>query len=541
MTSKDTTHAIIRRAGAFLSGTALSRITGMLRDILMAWAFGATSAVAAFMVAFRFAHLLRRIFGEGAMQSAFIPQFEAIRSEDPTRARQFFMNLCTSVSLFLIGIIALIEVVLGLLLYYDLLLPEPRETARLTALMLPGLLFICLFGLNAALLQCEGRYFVASGAPLAFNITWIVGIICLASWSSSQAMPWLAGIVTVACVGQWLATVPSVKQVLFQNKSLPSWVSLNLRSGDLKKLVKALSLGVLGVSASQISSAVDSIFAQYASPEGPAYLWYAIRLQQLPMSLFALALTGALLPAISRAIKSGNLSFGRHLLEFALRQNVVFITAAAVGLVVAGGVIINLLFGHGDFSQEATVQTTRCLWAYALGLLPATLILLLGTGFYALGDFKTPARGCVMAVCLNIILNFLAVGYWEMGPVAVATATSVSSWFNLIYLHSRLKHRLGGYVSSSLIVDTIKTIIVSIIAGGVTLAADVLFFDGNLLAGGVTFTRDIPSQVISCALSCGVFGLVWLAGAVTCRLDLMSAWGYKDGPAACLEVLEAQK
>ncbi len=507
---KDTTQAILRRAGVFFSGTALSRVTGMIRDILLAWAFGATSSLAAFMVAFRFAHLLRRILGEGAMQSAFIPQLVVANHQSEERAKKFFSNLSTILTYLLILIVVLGEVTFAALVHFDVFSPEGTEVCQLSMLMLPGLLFICLYGINASLLQCEGYYWLSSAAPLAFNAVWIVGILGLSGWAPYEAMPWLAGIVTIACFGQWMITVPKVRRLLGQG-IVPSLSNINFTSPDLRALGKALSLGLLGVSASQIASALDGIFAQYANSRGPAYLWYAIRIQQLPLSLLALALSGALLPALSRSIKKGDLAQGRNLLNYALRQNLLLVVPCMFGLLATGGTIVNMLFGRGDFTSVDTIATTTCLWAYALGLVPLTLVLLLAPGFYALGDYKTPTRGTVLTVTVNIALNYLAVAYLEWGPASVALMGSLCAWCNVCWLHVHLQRRLGTYVNRQIFWDVSRTLLASLIALGVTM-----FLPSTL-------PRDVVGQISACAMACGTFGIIWLLIAWLTGLKLEHA------------------
>ncbi len=472
----------------------------MVRDVLLAWAFGATSAVAAFMVAFRLAHLLRRILGEGAMQSAFIPQLVFAKHQSEERAKGFFANLSTILTFLLITIVVLGEVTLAALIHFEIVGFEGVEVCKLAMLMLPGLLFICLYGINASLLQCEGYYWLSSAAPLIFNAVWIVGIVGLSGWTPYAAMPWLAGIVTVACFGQWIITVPKVRRLVGHGIA-PTLSNINFFSPDLRALVKALSLGLLGVSATQIASALDGIFAQYANVQGPAYLWYAIRIQQLPLSLLALALSGALMPALSRAIKKGELEQGRHLLSYALRQNLLLVIPCTFGLLATGGTIVNMLFGRGDFTSADTIATTTCLWAYALGLVPLTLVLLLAPGFYALGDYRTPTHGTVMTVSLNIALNYLAVTYWGWGAASVALMGSLCAWCNLCWLHVHLKRRLGAYFNRHVIWDTTRTLIASLIAFAVTFTLP------------STLPRDLLGQLSTCAMACGTFSAVWLLTA----------------------------
>lgn len=268
----------------------------MFRDMSMAYAFGTQPSIAAFMVAFRFAHLLRRLFGEGALQTAFIPEFEALRHQNQERAFAFFRSLTHVLTLFLVVVITIGCLVLACFVWSGHLHPGSQEIVFLTLIMLPSLLFICLFGLNASLLQCEKSYFIPSVAPVTFNAIWVVTVLLLKEMPPEKAMPWLSFGVVIACLFQWLITLPRTRKSLKEMARIPQ----SLRAGlpDLIRLGKPLTLGILGVAASQINSALDSLFARFAESEGPAWLWYAIRIQQLPLALFGIAIAGAILPLV---------------------------------------------------------------------------------------------------------------------------------------------------------------------------------------------------------------------------------------------------
>ncbi len=285
--------AITRSAARFFSGTALSRATGFGRDLITAAAFGAHPALAALMIAFRFANLPRRLLGEGAMHSAFVPAYE--RSESPEKGAALFRDLTASLILFILVLLIVVEIGLRQWLKADPA-PQTTEVIRLTMRLLPALCFICLYGINQSFLNCKNRYFLPSVAPALFNVTWIAAAILLFNKPATEAMPILGGAILLAYFLQWLLTFPAVLPTLQSGPFRPF-------SKEVRRLCRPLFLAMLGVGATQINSALDPLFAYHVDPSGPAYLWYAIRLQQLPLALFGISLYSALLPPSPAPLK----------------------------------------------------------------------------------------------------------------------------------------------------------------------------------------------------------------------------------------------
>lgn len=433
----DTTRSIFKSASRFFSGTMLSRISGMLRDMSMAFAFGTGESVAAFFVAFRFAHLFRRLLGEGSMQSAFVPKFEELRQKDPKHACQFFMNLYGLLTVVLLGIVILGIVILASTHYWADFSYGNREIVSLMIIMAPSLLFICLYGLNASLMQCEGHYFVPSVAPVAFNFSWVIGAILLWRFPQDQPMYWLAAFVIIGSLLQWLMTVPHSIKII--RNLHPKWETPAIFSQDLMQFGKPLFLGMVGVCATQINNALDAVIARYAQSDGPALLWYAIRLQQLPLALFGIALSGALLPPLSRAIKNNDLAKYKSFLTFAIQISVLIMIPISVGLYFFGDLLIDMIYRHGNFSAASTAATLPCLQAYCVGLTPMVLVLILAPAFYAKGLYSQTTTASVFAVGLNIALSCFFVFGLGWGAASIALATSLSAWANVAILGFSLR------------------------------------------------------------------------------------------------------
>ena len=517
----DSNRSILRSATRFFSGTMLSRVTGMLRDISMAYVFGTQNSIAALLVAFRFAHLLRRLLGEGAMQTALIPYFEELRKEDPNRAGHFFCDLTGTLTHTLILFILITMLGLGGLLKWGNLTSGNQEILWLTFLMMPSLLFICLFGINASLMQCEKNYFISSAAPVAFNLFWILGIAFSSHFSDSQAMTILSLFVIGACWAQWMATLPSVYSILKKLEIKSLWKNSQRYSHDVLRLSKPLALGIIGVAASQINNALDAVFARWANEEGPAILWYAIRLQQLPLALFGIAIASALLPPLARAGKADDQKQFNRFLDFAMRRTLALMLPITLGLFLFGDSCVKLIYGHGDFTDSSVISTTQSLWGYTIGLIPMALILILAPAFYAKGDYRTPSQAAVASVVLNALLNLFLIAVLQLGSASVAIATSISAWANFFWLVIHLGKE-SSLISKEFMVSTGKITLATILAAGGMVILNVLI-GGNVPAVDI-FKNQIPTyplsffnQVFHFGLNCFGYLMILLISAYYLR------------------------
>lgn len=411
----DTTHSILRSAKSFLAGTLLSRLSGLLRDMALAISFGSAPEVAAFFVSYRLANLFRRLFGEGNLQAAFTPHYVSLKEGGNT----FFRDTAYSMGILLLGTVAFLEVFLwGVRGFLE---ADWQEIVDLTLWMVPGLFFICLYGLNSALLQCHKKYFIPAVAPVIFNFIWIAVVLLIPD------VRFLAIAITLAFAGQWLVTAFEGFRLL----SFREWLKPCLFSPEFKKLLKPMFLGIIGIGAVQLNSALDAIFARMADLKGPAFLWYAIRIQQLPLALFGVALSGALLPPLSREQDPMK---RQTLLDAALRYSATLMLLSTFGILSLGEVGVNLLFGHGDFTFVDVRATTHCLWAYGVGLVPSVFVLILAASCYAEKNYRAPTVASLLAVGANMALNALFVFGFGWGAISIAIATSLSSLLNAMAL-----------------------------------------------------------------------------------------------------------
>lgn len=524
--SEDTSHSIVASTRSFFSGTMLSRISGMLRDMSLAFFFGSSPMIAAFMVAYRFANLLRRLLGEGTLQSSFVPHFAAKKADSPKDAALFFRDVFFTLSLVLFLVVGAGE---GVLYWYlqSGLSESMKEIIQLSMSMLPGLIFICLYALCSSHLQCERKFFLPAAAPVSFNLIWILAAFLVHAQIPAKAGQGLAVGVVIAFFLQWVMTAYPSFRMAGKDLEWKDWFSARLFSKQLKGLTKPLSLGVVGVAATQVNTALDALFARFADVSGPAYLWYAIRLQQMPIALFGIAIAGALLPTLSRQAKAENWEQYRSLLQFALSLTIALMMAATGGIFALGGSSINLIYGRGSFDPSSVSHTLICLWGYGIGLLPSAFVLLLASSFYARKEYFIPAISALLSVFINVVLNALFVFVLDWGAASIAIATSISALFNCLFLAHFLAQKVSNLFSSKLLLSFAKTTVAVLAASLSALCIGKVFCQDPtlaLLSGKMAFfPRGVQTQLLGFFLPASSFFIVLFLTARLLHLEEMLA------------------
>jgi len=493
MLAMDSESSIIRSARSFFAGTLFSRVMGMGRDVVMAFCFGSAPEVAAFMVAYRLANLCRRLFGEGNLQGAFVPQFERLRTQGEGPAALFYRDLFFSVLVILTLVMATAGIVCwgaSSMLHSDIPL--------MMVAMFPGVIFLSLYALDSSVLQCQKRYFLPAVAPVAFNAVWIIIALLLNGRDLRIAMFMLSFGVLVSFAAQWWTVSHSVAKWVNQTVGWRTWFQPHLFSDEVRSLLKPISFGIVGIGAAQINSAVDAIFARLADPSGPAYLWYAIRIQQLPLALFGIALSGALLPPLARAIQSESFDRYRELLQGGLKKSAALMIPCSAALFVLAMPGLDLLYGRGNFQSGDVFNSGICLQAYAIGLVPMVYILLLANGFYARKEYEWPMKCSLISVGCNAFLNVIFIFGFHWGAVSIAMATVLSAFLNCSLLAKGLQEQIGAIAIWK---GTGRIVICTLCASAAAFMMDQI---------GVP-QRDFVSQLCRFALMGGTFfGVLFL-------------------------------
>jgi putative peptidoglycan lipid II flippase len=524
----DTKTSVFSSAKSFFVGTFLSRISGMVRDISMAFFFAASADIAAFMVAFRLANLLRRLLGEGTMHAGFVPFFETLRKDCSVVATKFYRDLFFSFVTMLVAIVAAMEILMVISGNVFNLSPSNMKILFYTEIMMPGLVFICLYSLNCSLLQCYRHYFLPAIAPIVFNVIWIASIFFVKNNNTTYAVVALSISVVMAFFMQYMITTPRVILLVFKNITAKQWVRPHLFSSSVRKLIKPITLGVIGVGAVQINSALDAVFARMADIHGPAYLWYAIRLQQLPLALFGVAIAGAILPPLARAHENNNRPLFKSFFVDAFSKNMALMIPFTIAVIVFGGSGVNLIFGHGMFSDTDTINTMYCLWGYSAGLFFLSSVLILSNVFYANKNYVIPMVASVLSVIVNVTCNAIFVFVCHYGAVSIAIATSISAVFNFVVLLAVLLRKDKSLFSTILFYNFLKIVAASLLAGAITYSIGYYYLNDPVVLAAfgkhmdVILPRDIIVQAKSVIILSSVFIASLLFVATILRINCIT-------------------
>ena len=437
---------VIRFAFAVGGFTLLSRVLGMVRDVLTAGFFGTSLAMSSFVVAFRIPNLFRALFGEGALSSAFIPVFmDSRRNEGEDAAWRLARRVTTLVGVVLLGIVALGIVGMSAALRWPDLGEKAATVLPLARIMLPYVFFICMAALAMAVLNSYRKFSVSAFTPALLNITWILAIwfiVPVVRGGASAQIRALAWTVFAAGAVQLAYQIPSLLRVGWRPGLDVDW-----RDPRVKQVFRLLGPSALGLAVNQVNVMVNSLLALWVGVWAPSALFYAERLIYLPQGILATSLGTVLLPVLSDFAAQKQHAEMRAAIHHGLRTLLFVMTPAAVGLFVLAEPVVRMLFEHGSFGPQSTWLTARALSFYAPGLMVFCLAKVFVPAFYALQDTRTPVKIGLCAVTLNFTLNVACAltlsEYWRHAGMAFSTV--VAEGFNGLTLAWFLRRRLGPF------------------------------------------------------------------------------------------------
>jgi len=440
-------HKLLKNTAIVGSMTLVSRVFGLVRDMVLARWFGANAGMDAFFVAFKIPNFLRRLFAEGAFSQAFIPIISEYREQ---RDHDSVQQLVNKVGGTLLGVLSLVCVI-GVLaspvlvtVFAPGFLYRDAAQFELAALMLrltfPYLLFVSLVAFAAGVLNTYGRFAAASFVSVWLNVV-LIGAAVLVSPHLAQPELALAAGVFVAGVLQLLFLLPSLKRIgLFPR---PSW---GWRDSGVRRIMKLMLPGILGSSVAQINLLFDTLIASFLVAGSVSWLYYSDRLVEFPLGVFAIALSTVILPSLSRSHANNSVDEFSHTLDWGLRMVLLIGIPSAVGLSLLASPLLVTLFNYGDFGTVDVNMASLSLMAYAAGLPAFMLVKVLAPAFYSRKDTATPVRIAIVALLTNVVFNLLFVIPMVMldipGPHAgLALATSVAAWVNAGLLFHLLRKR----------------------------------------------------------------------------------------------------
>jgi len=454
---------VTKAAGIVGSATLLSRIFGLVRDVVLAWFFGAGLLSDAFFVAFRIPNLLRRLFAEGSLSIAFIPVFtEYLTNQGREEAFKMARSAVRLLSI-LLAIIAVVGILTAPLIV-RIIAPgfssSPEKfllTVTLTRIMFPYIFLVSLVALSMGILNVLGHFAAPALAPVLLNIAIICSVFLIS--------PHMADPVTGLAVG---VLIGGVLQLMLQmpfliKKGFYFWQKATLYHPGLKRVGALMLPAVFGAAVYQISILVDTFLASLLAEGSISYLYYADRMVQFPLGIFAIAAATAVLPSLSRQAAEKDLAAFKNTFSYAVKLVFFIIIPSMVGLIVLREPIIALLFKRGAFDAETTRLTADALLYYAVGLWAFSAVRIVVNAFYALQDTKTPVQMAVISVIAKIVLGVILMQWLAHGGLALSTSLASMLNFGLLLLALRKKLGLLGW--RSITASICKTTICSLVMG----------------------------------------------------------------------------
>ncbi len=444
--------SLLRSASVVSAFTLLSRITGLVREQLIAAAFGASSSTDAYQVAFRIPNLLRRLFAEGAFSQAFVPILAASRTQNGDAATHALVDAVATVLAWVMVAVCALGVlgapVLVWLMASGLSDVAQGEAVVMTRWMFPYIGCMSLVALSAGILNTWKRFAVPAATPVLLNLSvigaawWLAPVFSRAGWPPIEA---LAVGVMVGGVLQLAVQVPALHRVGLLPRIGASRAAL-LRAwhhDGVRRILRQMAPALLGVSVAQLSLLVNTQIASHLPAGSVSWLTYADRLMEFPTALLGVALGVVLLPQLSAAQAGGETERYSALLDWGLRLVVMLALPCALALLVFAEPLVTVLYHYGRFKPVDVHQTVTALMGYGAGLLGLIAIKVLAPGFYARQDIRTPVRIAITVLVLTQLFNLALVPL--LGHAGLALSIGLAAMVNATWLLVGLRRR-GSYV-----------------------------------------------------------------------------------------------
>uniref|UniRef100_UPI00404A1CBC murein biosynthesis integral membrane protein MurJ n=1 Tax=Candidatus Pelagibacter sp. TaxID=2024849 RepID=UPI00404A1CBC len=425
---------LLKSTGTFSFFTLISRLLGYLRDILIAIFLGTGFLADAFFVAFRIPNTFRRLFSEGTFNAAFVPSYSSVLN-NKKKSQDFASSIFNLLILGLFFLVLIIEILMPLFVF--LIAPgfegdyQKMELAvTLTRITFPFLMFISLASFFSAILNSHNKFAIASAAPIILNIL-LIGVLLFGKILNDQLVYYLAYAVTGAGILQLVFLYFYVKKYFSPNINFSIKIDNKVKTFFKKLLPSIFSSGV-----TQINILIGTIIASFQT-SAVSYLYYADRVYQINLAIAGIAIGTVILPQLSKYVQKQNKEKINLIQNKALELSLFLSIPAAMALLIASEEIISSLFGYGSFDELSVKNSAKALFYFAIGLPAFSLIKVFSAFFFARHNTKLPFYISLTSILLNIFISIIF--FREIGFIIIPIATTISSWFNAIFLFIFLK------------------------------------------------------------------------------------------------------
>jgi putative peptidoglycan lipid II flippase len=458
---------LIRSVATVGSMTLISRVLGFVRDIMIAAVLGAGPLADAFFVAFKLPNFLRRLFGEGAFNAGFVPMFaRTLEGEGRAVAKAFAEEaqaalVAVLVPLVILAIACMPWVIMVMAPGFEWQGLRYEASVELSRITFVYILFISLVALQSGVLNSLGRFAAAAAAPIVLNLCLIGALLLSALWLDAPAHA-LAWGVAAAGLLQFLWLRLAVRRAGLA----PAFRRPRI-TPRIKRLFALILPGAIGAGVAQINLFADVIFASLLPTGAVSYLYFADRVNQLPLGVIGVAVGTALLPLMARQLRAGEHEQALVSQNRAIELALLLTVPAALGLAVLSLPVISVLFERGAFGPAEARATSAALAAYVLGLPAYVLVKVLTPGFFAREDTRTPVKIAIVCLLANVVLSLSLI--WFLAHVGIALATTISAWLNAGLLGRGLRRE--GLLRSD---QRLRRRLPAILGAGVVMAAGLL-------------------------------------------------------------------
>lgn len=428
---------LLKSLAAVSSMTMFSRVLGFARDAIVARVFGAGMATDAFFVAFKLPNLLRRIFAEGAFSQAFVPilaEYKSQQGEEATRTFVAYISGLLTLVLALVTILGMLAAPWVIYVTAPGFTDSPDKFALTSALLritFPYILLISLASLVGAILNTWNRFSIPAFAPTLLNVS-MIGFALFAAPYFNPPVLALAWAVVVGGVLQLGYQLPHLRKI-----GMLVLPRLNLKDAGVWRVMRMMGPAILGVSVSQISLIINTIFASFLISGSVSWMYYADRLMEFPSGVLGVALGTILLPSLAKSFSSGNHDEYNRLMDWGLRLCFLLALPSAIALGILAKPLIVSLFQYGKFTALDALMTQRALVAYSVGLMGLIVVKVLAPGFYSRQNIKTPVKIAIITLIMTQVMNLMFIG--PLKHAGLALSIGLAACLNALLLYWQLR------------------------------------------------------------------------------------------------------